>query len=214
MSERDLVLLACIGEQYAYRFDQMQKALGRMAKAETVVAGLLSESATRHTIDRWEAAGFATCRKILADGPRFIWLTPQGLRAAGLPFRAYEPKPAELSHLAWCVQARLKMQELYPAAAWQSERWLRHELTQRMKRVSLPDALLYLEDARPIALEIELSQKNVLRLEEILQDRTLVYAQVWYFAPPAVRSALQQARDQLDELYQHRVAIRPLEDLL
>jgi hypothetical protein len=214
-TERDMVVLKCCGEQYASRFDQVQVLLGRMPKAETKLAGLLSESATRHTIDRWEELKYVVCKRVLDGGPKFVWLTRASLHAVGLPFRMYTPAPAELSHIYWCMQARLYCERHYPDHEWQSERWMRYELDQKMKRVSLPDALLYPPDAgSPLAVEVELRQKNKLRLEEILRDRTLVYARVWYFAPPAVRYALLEARDQLEELYQQRVTIQPLEDLL
>jgi hypothetical protein len=213
LTERDLSTLRIIGEQYALRFDQLQSLLGSHAKAETKIPGILSESATRHTIDRWEAAGLAEYKKILADTPGFCWLTTNGLHATSLPFRKYEPSPSQLDHIYWSAQARLKITHEHKEWTWQSERWLRTQLDQKVKSVKLPDALLHLPDARTVAIEIELTQKTATVLEQIIKDRALVYLQTWYFAAPKTQQALNTAIFKLDQLYQQRVRIHSLDIL-
>jgi hypothetical protein len=210
LTSRDLLALRWIGEQYALRFDQLQVLLARHSPGAIQAEGCVSASTARHTIDRWELAGLAVCKKILADEPGYCWLTPAGLRTADLPFRPFTPAPASLAHIFWCARARLLLTAKHPAWSWKSERWLRTELDQRVKSVKLPDALLVAEDGTTIALEVELTQKNTLKLEEILKARTLVYEQTVYFAPPAVARALTQVRDQLDHMYARKIMIHIL----
>jgi hypothetical protein len=212
LTPRDLVLLRWMGEQYALRFDQIQQLLARFSTGATLTPGRVSESTARHTIDRWEIAGLVVYKKILADEPGYCWVTPAGLRTAGLPFRAFVPQPSNLRHLFWCVQARLALTARYPTWSWRSERWLRTELDQRIKSVKLPDALLVAEDGRTIAVEVELTQKNSIKLEEIMKARTLVYAQTVYFAPPAIARVLSRIRDQLDDIDARKVVIQLLEE--
>ena len=213
LTERDLLALRLIGEQYALRFDQLQAVLGQHAKAPTRHAGMLSESATRHALDRWQHAGLVQYKKLLADLPAFCWLTTEGLHAASLPFRTFEPSPSQVHHISWLAQARLYFASQHPEWSWTSERWLRTQLDQKVKSVKLPDALLHLPDNRSIAIEVELTQKNATTLEQIIKDRALVYGQTWYFATAGAQKALHAAIHQLDDTYQQRVKIYSL-DLL
>lgn len=212
LTPRDLMILRWMGEHYALRFDQIRALLARYSTGATQVPGLVSESTARHTIDRWEQAGLVVYKKILASEPGYCWLTPAGLRAAGLPFRVFAPQPYSLPHIFWCVQVHMILTAQYPTESWRSERWLRTELDQRIKSVKLPDALLVAEDGMAIAVEVELTQKNTIKLEEVLKARTLVYAQTVYFAPAPVARALTQVRDQLDEMYAQKVVIHTIEE--
>ncbi|HEU5380728.1 MAG TPA: hypothetical protein VFV38_35340 [Ktedonobacteraceae bacterium] len=133
LTPRDLAILRWMGEQYALRFDQIQRLLARFSPEATRTPGRVSESTARHTIDRWELAGLVVYRKILADEPGYCWLTPAGLRTIGLPFRALTPQPYSFPHIFQCAQARMRLTEQYPGWSWRSERWLRTELDQRIK---------------------------------------------------------------------------------
>ena len=212
LTSRDLLAFRWMGEQYAFRFDHLQELLARYSTGTTRLPDLVSESTARHTIDRWERAGMVVYKKILADEPGYCWLTSAGLRAAGLPFRPFTPQPYSLPHICCCARARLTVTAQYPNWAWKSERWLRTELDQRIKSVKLPDALLVAEDGMAIAIEVELTQKNTIKLEEVLKARTLVYAQTVYFAPAPVARALTQVRDQLDEMYAQKVVIHTIKE--
>ena len=213
LTERDLLALRLIGEQYALRFDQLQTLLGHHAKAHTKHAGMLSASATKHALDRWQHAGLVQSKKLLADLPAFCWLTREGLYAASLPFHSLEPSPTQLHHIGWVAQARLHFASQHPEWSWTSERWLRVQLDQKGKSLKLPDALLHLPDDRRIALEVELTHKNATTLEQIIKDRVLVYDHTWYFATTRAQTALHTAIDQLDDHDQQRVTIYPLDIL-
>lgn len=127
LTPRDLAILRWMGEQYALRFDQLQRLLARYSTGAMLTPGRVSESTARHTIDRWELAGLVVYKKILANEPGYCWLTPAGLRTVGLPFRAWTPQPYSFAHIFQCAQARMLLTEQYPAWSWRSERWLRNE---------------------------------------------------------------------------------------
>lgn len=214
LTERDLLALRIMGEQYAIRFDQLQALLGKYPKAETKETGILSDSATRHAVTRWEAAGLVESKKILADAPSFHWLTTEGLHAVNLPFRRFTPKASQLNHIYWAAQARLYFVFSHPNWQWQSERWLRQGLDQKVKAVKLPDAMLQLEDSRVIAIELELTLKNAKTLQQIIQDRAMTYGQTWYFASKATEKGLNSAVQHIDEIYQQRIKVYSLDTLM
>lgn len=116
IAERDLSVLTFMGEQYAVRTDQVARLLKRPAE------GTLSESATRAVIARWEKAGLAASRKVIADQPRFVWLTRKGLDEVGLPFKPWTPPAVSLAHIFWTNQVRIHTEDRHPAASWRSER--------------------------------------------------------------------------------------------
>ncbi len=85
VTERDTVALSWIAEQFCIAFDQLQRLLGRYAKAETKIPHLLSPSATRDAVNRWLQLGFVEePRKVIAGHPPYIWLSRRGLSQLGL----------------------------------------------------------------------------------------------------------------------------------
>ena len=204
-TKRDRSFWPVTGEQYAMRFDQAQRYLGSLSEAQLQVPGVLSESATRHAIDRYEAEGLVICKKILADEPAYCFLTRKGYRVAGLPFGYVEP--SDLEHIYWNMQVRLWVALQYPAYQWRSERWLRHELDQKIKGVKLPDALLTAPNGSRICIEVERERKNDLKLFEHLNNRVMIYQQVWYFSPEKVAAAVIKQRQELDPMYRERVFV-------
>lgn len=145
------------------------------------------------------------CKKILADEPAYVFLTRKGYRIAGLPFGYVEP--SDLEHIYWNIQVRLWVVQQYPAYQWRSERWLRHELDQKIKGVKLPAAILTAPDGSRICIEVERARKNNMKLFEHLNSRVMVYEQVWYFSPTKVAEAVAKQRLELDPMYQERVCI-------
>jgi hypothetical protein len=213
---RDRSFWRVMGEQYAMRFDQVQRYLGSLSGAALLVPGVLSESATRHALDRYEQEGLVICKKIAGDEPAYCYLSKKGYRVAGLPFGYV--KPTDLEHIYWNTEVRLWVAQHYPAYQWRSERWIRHELDQKIKRVELPDAVLTAPDGSRTCIEVERERKNNTKLFEHLHNRVMVYQQVWYFSPTKVAEAVAQQRLELDQMYQQRVFItdlamvKPLED--
>lgn len=212
LTGRDLTILRWIGEQYAVQMDQPRVLLALHSTADLKEAGKVSESVTRHMIERWSTAGLVKYKKFPVDVPGVVWLTPAGLRTVELPFRPYTPSPSSLIHIGWCNQVRISLAKSRPELTWQSERWLRSALEQRYKQASLPDAVAHGDAIGNIAIEVEISVKSPVRLEEILRERTLVYDQVWYYASIPVRSALDGAIPSLDPGYQQRITVFSLRE--
>jgi hypothetical protein len=194
LTERDLFVLTWIGEQYALRVDQLRVILAAKSQAEI---SILSESAMRHHVTRWEQLGLVEYRKFLAREPGWVWLTPAGLRAVNLEFSVYRPYAGVLEHLYWCNQARLFLVVKRPGV-WRSERYLRTEgKEQRSAIVNVPDGQ-YVWNGGVIAIEVELSAKREQRLVAHLRSLTGTYQAVWYFITDEVRGVLTRALGRLE----------------
>ena len=146
-------------------------------------------------------------------GP-FTWLTPAGLRLAGLDFKPLKPQPTTLQHLYWCNQVRLFMAERRPSYVWKSERYLRSEHAQATKdqrqAPDLPDAHFTGPGAAEIAIEVELTDKQQSRLEGIVRRRASSYYSVWYFCSVETKPRVEAARDKLPQDIKERISIYDL----
>ena len=207
ITERDLEVLRFIGEQYGVRADQ----LARLLKRPDV--GALSDSATRAVLARWEKAGLADSRKVIADEPRVIWLTRKGLDEVGLAFKPWTPTPASLAHIYWTTQVRMHTEDRHPAASWRSERELRKGRVMQSISTSQShevDAEIHLPQG-VVAVEVELTSKSVERRRSIMAELTQRYATVWYFAPPHVMALLEDTRQAVSG--SERVRVYSLEEV-
>ena len=144
---RDLYCIKWIAEQYAARFDQIQKLLSRFPdKHKPFRAGkLIAETTTRDLIARWQRAGWIEYRRVLADGRGFAWCTKKGLALVGLDetFTARVPASTRLAHIYAVNQVRLWMD--LQGFEWTSERTYRASLDQGKKGQStgpIPDCRL------------------------------------------------------------------------
>src|SRR5258708_25820404 len=106
LMRRDIDVLRLIGEQYTYRFDQLQSVLARHPDAHAANPKQLSETRTRAAIQKWEQLGLARSRKVLHDDPAYIWLTKNGLHHADLAVAFWEPEHGNLDHYAWINEAQ------------------------------------------------------------------------------------------------------------
>lgn len=204
-TERDIQALKWIGEHYALRFDQLQRLLGSMATQQTKEPGLLSETATRHAVQRWQQAGLVEYRKVFSNDPGWVWLTGLGLRTVGLPFAALRPGAGELDHIYWCAQVRLYYYLRHRGDhVWETERYLRQEMNVGKKKagsasIYIPDARITMENLNVIALQVELSPKTRVRLEKIVEALALEYSLTWYVAREAIAERVKQAIRALDD---------------
>ena len=205
LTERDLSVLRFVGEQYAVRQDQLARLLKRPAD------GALSDSATRAVLARWEKAGLTDSRKVIADEPKFIWLTRRGLDEVGLDFKPWVPTAASLTHLFWTNQVRMHAEDRHPQSVWRSERELRKgRVVQSISATQAHevDAEIHLPEG-VVAVEVELTPKSVERRRSIMAEVTERYATVWYFAPANVASLLEKTASSVPG--QDRVRIYGLE---
>lgn len=207
ITERDLSVLRFVGEQYAVRADQLARLLKRPRE------GVLSESATRAVIARWEKAGLTDSRKVIADEPKFVWLTRKGLDEVGLAFKPWTPTAASLAHIFWTNQVRIHTEDRHPAASWRSERELRKGRVMQSVSTAAShevDAEIHLPQG-VVAVEVELTAKSVERRRSIMSEVASRYATVWYFAPRNVQALLEETAAAVQE--RERVRIYPLEEV-
>jgi len=212
LTERDLLALRLIGEQYALRFDQLQALLGQHAQAPTRHSG---SSQNRQPDTLWTdgntpdssstKSSLQIARLLLVDHRRLTRrkLTLPHIRAFSLTG----------NHISLVAQARLYFASKHPECPGPVSDGSERNWTRRSKVVKLPDALLHLPDNRSIAIDGRAHSEKRHHLEQIIKDRALVYGQTWYFATAGAQKALHAAIHQLDDTYQQRVKIYSL-DLL
>ncbi len=213
LTERDLTTLCFIGEQYAARLDQIQRLLGSQAGPGAQTPGMLSESAARVWVSRMKAIEAIEMEKPYRAQPSYLWLRPVGLRLVELDFKYLKPAISTLNHLYWCNQVRLFLAERRPHDVWQSERFLRREHAQatleKRPNPDLPDAHL-LTQRGPLAIEVELTDKHQVRLNEVVKKRATTYYTTWYFCGVETRRLVERARLALPQELQQRIQVYDL----
>ena len=161
---RDINGLVLAGDMYGAPYDLLEAALGVKA------------ARLRGITCRWRQAGLAHTGRI-GPGPAWCWLTPAGMRAAGLHFPARRPPLARLAHIRAVLAARLDLEAseefTHGAAWWRSERRLRSAAGTNAGHV--PDAEVHWPDepASPFpgqvwAVEAELTPKGAIRTTAIM----------------------------------------------
>lgn len=241
LTQRDLDVLRRIGEQTAYRFDQLQELLAHRPDTRSEDPDILSETRTSALIGRWKRLELADYRKIRYDEPGWVWLTRKGLYHCDLPMRFLDPCHSDLEHLFWINETRILVEEKYgsrPGFRWESERQYRvtreHFKTQQRCEPDIwipreyqsthrPDGLLRYrlsedEDAREIviALETELSEKDYQSWKSIFLDLTSYYHAAHYYVAPEIKAMLVRAlerfkREVPEREWRHRIFVYDLE---
>lgn len=176
MTDRDLVVLTWIGEQYAVRLDQVQHLLGRQPGRGATHTDHISESSARDVVNRWRRAGWVRTEKFREQEPFWTWLTLLGLRKCGLPYKYFNLSTGrleELKHLYAINAVRMDLEEYEEyMTRWISERHLAMgTIREKGKQVlHQADAVIHHEHDSVIALEVELTPKSPYRHEEILLE--------------------------------------------
>ena len=230
LEPRDFIVLRWIMQMYCVRFDQLQVLLARHSpkREELEDPEHVSPSTVRTHLLRWKALGLVRYRKILyaKEDPLWCWLTPYGLRylafeeaedEQAIVYTYYEPKPRDLPHIFLINQARLYIEQQYPAYTFRSERQLRREQSARPKHIKKPhltDGLFYRPDGRAIGLEVERYDKAGTRLKSILGELAARYHRTWYFVGHLARTAVSKALAQLPEEQQKRIQVLSAEEKL
>ena len=203
--DRDYYVLQWIGQQGLIRFDQLRRLLGRESDDLDEWEALLSESATRNAIDRWEAGRLVNSAHIVPKEPKYYWLSNAGFQFVELDLPHYRPKRQEVPWLFACNQVRLYMELLarldeqefgdYSKCAWISAR----RLAQRHPETKLHLPIAQFETPKRGILAIELVQELTPDTEPVMRSYTkgLGYSEVWYFAPSVVLPELEHMREQL-----------------
>ena len=131
-------------------------------------------------------------KKVFHREPEWVWLTPSGMRVAGLEYRALEPSVVLLKHTYEVNKIRLRFDALYgDSAVWRSEREIK-AIRQRNRDAHYADAEVEIRGLT-IGLEIERTAKKPIVLRSILAGLVREYQGVWYLVAPAAMSGVQRA---------------------
>ena len=202
---RDYYVLEWIGQQGIIRFDQLRRLLGRESEDLDDWRAVLSESATRNAIDRWEVKHLVNSAHIVPNEPNYYWLSNAGFQFVELDLPHYRPKRQEVPWLFACNQVRLYVELLarldaqefgnHWDCAWLSAR----RLAQRNPETKLHLPIAHFQTPKRGTLAIELVQELPPDTEPVMRSYTegLGFSEIWYFAPSAVLPELERIREQL-----------------
>lgn len=176
LRQRDLEMLAWLGEQYAARGDQLELLMDRGPRT------------VQRTVARLRDQGLVQTRRLLADEPAWVLPTTAGLRACGSSFGAWTPRIGLLSHVAAVNGVRLHIQGRSRGSEWIPERVLARD---RKPGEHLPDGVV-LTDGQRVAIEVELTIKSRRRVTAILDELSARFDAVVYFCAPASHRQLTE----------------------
>ena len=209
LSERDRKLLAWCGEQYTVRFDLLAVLMARFGDDPDAQArGTVSRQAVSRRVRAWKQEGLAQYRTILAREPATLWLTADGMMAAGLPWRPYEPSIATVAHRHAVGVVRAEAESY--GHPWICERELREGLSGGLAH--LPDGVVLWTDGRGktwrTAIEVELNRKTEVRMASILRRLLAGYDKVVYHVAPGATTVVKRSIAALNH-GSERVKVRP-----
>jgi len=244
LTARDKRVLTWIAEQYAARFDHIQQLLSvepghRSDKFAPGPQGV-SDSDVLQVIGRWEEEpAWAVYKRFHVGVPGWVWVTPfciEILSSQGLlpKYGRHTLKESTFEHLHFINCVRLDYAKRHPEYRWVSERSVRKLLGRREEGDDLahiPDAQLWLDERRAVAVEVELSPKDEGDYDKIIDEllvsgvllpdgTSFLYRTVWYFVSSAndvhaqAWRMVEAARGRLAEEYRRRVQIIDLEKLV
>jgi hypothetical protein len=206
-SERDYYALQWIGEQGVIRFDQLQRLLGLESPDKSGCTAVLSPSATRNAIDRWEAKRLVNSAHIVSKEPKYLWLSNAGFQFVELNLPHYSPKKFDMPYLLACNQARLHMEILncrnpqefgdIQKCRFVSDRELRSRHPEQ--EIHLPSGEFWTEKRGTLAVEviIEFTEGTEEHMRAYTQAKLGKYSQVWYFALSDLLPFLNETRQKL-----------------
>ena len=210
LSQRDIDGLLLCGEHSGVPFDLLATALRVEPERLSPITA------------RWRRAGFAATAR-LGPGPKWCWLTRDGMAATGLGFSAGPPALGRLAHLRAILAARLWM-EASPAWRegrpwWHSERRLRAGQPAIDRAGHIPDAEIHWPslDGSPYAgqvwaVEVELTPKSAGRTTRIMAGllSPMQYALVIYLTAARARPVVTRAAGLLPPGERSQVVVRDL----
>ena len=202
LTNRDINIFLWMGEQYAIRFDHLQ-----------ILAGGLSYKAAYRLSTRWVKAGYVIRQKIFVSQPMWLWLTAKGLKAVGLDVPYHTPAISRLTHIHTVNSVRLHIENrVGEAARWIGEREA-NALRKLAKKKHLVDGELEYGDGHVVGIEVELTQKRKIRLNNIIRELKRDYDTVWYFVAPECYGAVQRAIEQIPN-HEETFILHPLSSII
>ena len=162
LNRRDFDILLWMGEQFAIRFDHVQKLAGKLSENQSAVSEEgLSYKATHRITSRWVRAGLVERKRIFMEEPLWLWLTPKGVDAIGLDLDKRPPALSRLAHIHAVNAVRLRVEErIGDKARWIGEREANVLRKRDNKNKHLVDGELEYVDGHIVAIEVELTQNK------------------------------------------------------
>lgn len=199
LSERDRRLLAWIGEQYTVRTDLLAVLMAQASDdVDARARGRLTAQAVRRRVGAWRSAGLVRTHSFEFGEHATVWLTSDGMRCAGLPWRPYEPSFATCAHRHAVGVVRAEAEAM--GLEWICERELRETIAGRPPsagdpgglagpKTHLPDGVVLSTDKTGrtwrTAVEVGLTRKTEVRVAAILRHLLKGFDDVVYRAAPA-----------------------------
>lgn len=204
---RDHFVLSWVAEQHTATFKQVQRLLVLYREEAVPNNLLLSDTATRNALTRWQTLGFIEKpQRLWYQYPSFIWLARGGLTDLGIPYRHYVPNRKAVLHFAAVNEVRLSIAGAHRPDVWISRRALiaSHELEHKghmantdtpMERTFFPDGVLALDNQpEHIAISIIERQRQSQDLLLLTQGLLKQYRAICYYTCPAMVSVLEEIR--------------------
>jgi hypothetical protein len=209
LSERDRRLLVWIGEQYTVRTDLLAVLMAQSSDDDDARArGRLTPQAARRRVGVWRRAGLVRSHGFQLGEHATVWLTADGMRYAGLPWRPYEPTVATAAHRHAVGLVRAEAEAM--GLGWICERELREG--QGGQPLHLPDGAVISKDDRGkewrTAVEVELTRKTEARVVAILRHLLSRYDDVVYRVHPSAMTVVTRSAAALKS-GSERIMIRP-----
>ena len=180
LNDRDLEMLAWMGEQCGARLDHLMDLVGT------------SRPMVQRMVRRMGASGLVRTERIIVAHPTWVIPTATGLAVCGQSYDVWTPALASLLHTGAINDVRLHMQAQRPDSEWISERQLELEKAKEARRGRhIPDGVLLLE-GREVAIEVELSPKGFQRTGTILTYYSRLYDAIMYYCAPKAYRLLTQ----------------------
>lgn len=205
ITDRDLAVFGWLADMKAIYEADLAVLIGR-SEAEPRPAGI---AVVRKLTARWQRAGLAEARKLIAGRPRIVRLLRPGAALVGVePFR----ETSEITAYHQCEVSRLRLvlegrpsPSLGRLTHWESERAFRSDLDalgltrdarheQGRGRVHVPDGVATYERGVKVAVEVERHVKAPARLARIVEALLTDYPVTLYaVAGRDVRTAVLSA---------------------
>ena len=202
VTERDLRLLAWIGEQFIVNIRELDGVIQFDAQKHHLPT--VGKHFTRDTVHRWKDAGLIKTSYQLRRGSH-VFLTAQGIRATDLPFSPRTPSVSDVAHLTHHdsvnrVRLHLEKQmwQAHHTMRWVSERALMQHQRKGIK-AHRPDGVMMVGE-HIIAVEVEKAYKRPSKLKQILQEYlySIHYTQTRYYCETsAIQQSIQRGIDKL-----------------
>jgi len=196
LTERDIEILRFINEFGFCEILQIEKRFAmKKPRCYQVMQRLVKEGLVIHQrIFHGRHGMFQLSRQ----GAKFTDLPPM----SKIPIGYYE-------HQLLAIEVYLKCRQLYPEAAWISERILQKEkfCDGVGKRGHLSDGMLVFPDGQQIAIEIELTKKGANRRLRILKGYGAQFSisEVWYYCNSKLIDALRTVTEKMPFIKIHDI---------